>query len=81
MLFEMARLVDESISPRGIPYASEMDPANARRFTVGDENGLPQKNYAVVAQRKAENAYKKAYGTKDNPVDMTGVFFPVSLDL
>ncbi|MFD2757107.1 hypothetical protein [Gulosibacter faecalis] len=78
-MFEAARLAEESLSPRGITYEDELNPANARRFKTGNEEGLPEKNYAVIAQRNAEKAYEAKYGTKDDPVDMTGIFFPVRL--
>lgn len=76
-MFEAARLVEESISPRGIRWEDEWNPKS--RFRTGDEKGLPQKNFALIAQAKAEKKYEAAYGTKDHPVDMTGVYFPVTL--
>lgn len=66
-LFEAARIVDESLSPRGIPFAAEMDKAS--RFKVG-----AQRNFAVAAQERKEREYKATEGT-----NMDGMIFPVEL--
>lgn len=74
-LFEAARIAEESLSPRGIEFVDEMDPANERRFRTGDDAGLPSRNYAVAAQERARRAYEKAYPD----ADMAGLVWPVRL--
>lgn len=74
-MFEAARLAEESISPRGIPYEDEMDIENKAKFWVGDENGRPGKNYAVAAVAQRREAYEKAYPH----ADMSSFVWPVRL--
>lgn len=74
-LFEAARQAEESISPRGIPVADEVDPANMQRFRVSTPDGLPVTNWAVEAQNRARDAYKKTYPE----ADVSAKFWPVKL--
>ena len=74
-LFEAAREAEASISPRGLPVDVEFDPANQGRFRVGDEQGLPSKNFAVDAQVRARKAYEKAWPD----TDVSSLVWPVRL--
>lgn len=62
-LLEAARLAEEQLSPRGIEWADELDPHS--RFHVGDEKGLPSRNYALAAIEKAKQAYEKQWPDAD----------------
>lgn len=72
-LFEAARLADEALSPRGIAWEDEMNPKV--RFQVGDEKGLPSRNFAVAAEARARKKYEKQYPD----ADMAGLVWPVRL--
>lgn len=73
MLLRAARDAADAISPRGIPWADEMDPKAV--FRVGDKEGLPFINFAERAQARAAKAYEKQY--PDTELD--GLRWPVSL--
>jgi len=74
-MFEAARIAEESISPRGIPYEDETNPENRGKFAVGDEDGRPFWNYATLAVEQAQDAYK----AKNKNVAMEHLSWPVRL--
>lgn len=68
-----ARAAEDAISPRGIEWRDELDPK--ARFHVGDEQGLPGKNFALEAIDTA----KKIYAEKYPGAEMGNLVWPVKV--